>query len=507
MTTTPALRSLAPAAAGLLLVAWATSAGAWSLSSETCFQGAEQPAETQRACTEALASSDVSDIERSRLLYRRGLMAIEIEDYRAAADDFDDALHLKPDNEAEILAARAAAHRYLERSEEAIADYMRSIQLDEDEISTYRSLASLLQSLDRHREAVFTLTQALDHDTENAYIYRDRGRLHIEMGQYQDAIADLNRAILIKRDYLGPWRDRAVVYERQGRVVEAIEEYQKVLARKPGDRLAKRALARLEIAEPTPEPDPKPEPAQRTVDPRVALVIGNGAYRGRLISELPNPTNDATDIGASFERTGFDVTVALDVSQSDFEAQIDAFGEALEPDTVGLFYYAGHAVQIDGRNYLVPIDVDESTVVSEATDMSVIEANFVSLESVLGAMAAAANHTNILILDACRDNPFGDHLKDGLAQSRYQPPDIYIAFSTAPNTVSVDGLGRNSPFTKALLAELEQDGVQIETIFKRVRGIVVEATQKLVDADQLGKPQVPWSVSSLTRDFYFRPST
>ncbi|MGI9499308.1 MAG: tetratricopeptide repeat protein, partial [Geminicoccaceae bacterium] len=287
---------------------WAYAAVAWNQHSEACFEGAKAPAETLEACSKALSSSDVSDAERGRLLYRRGLMSIEIEDYQSAAADFDDAIRYSPDDEAEVLAARGAAHRYLGRSEQAIADYVRSIDLDKSEITTYRSLASLLQGLERHREALHTLTGALDHDTENPYVYRDRGRLHIELGNYQEAIADLNRAILIKRDYLGPWRDRAVVYERQGRTSEAITEYNKVLDRKPGDRLSKRALAGLEIEAPAPEPKSKPEPSQRIVEPRVALVVGNSAYRGRLITKLSNPSHDATDLGASLERTGFDVT-------------------------------------------------------------------------------------------------------------------------------------------------------------------------------------------------------
>lgn len=225
---------------------------------------------------------------------------------------------------------------------------------------------------------------------------------------------------------------------------------------------------------------------------RLALVIGNAAYV--VNPALDNPANDATLMAQTLGSLGFQVTEIIDGEQAAMKSAIAEFGRKLRaagPDTVGLFYYAGHAVQSMGSNYLIPI----GSTIRDAADL-----DLVGVESswVLRQMESARNVTNIVILDACRDNPFAlaGAGSQGLARMD-APTGTFIAYATAPGDVALDGTGPNSPFTAALAAAMTEPGLPIEQMFKQVRVAVLEAT---VGA------QTPWDSSSLVRDFAFRPA-
>lgn len=225
---------------------------------------------------------------------------------------------------------------------------------------------------------------------------------------------------------------------------------------------------------------------------RIALVIGNGGYQS--VSPLDNPVRDARDLARTLEATGFAVTLLIDADQSALNSGIAQFGRALrtaDKDATGLFYYAGHGVQSFGTNYLVPVDA----TLKNAADLDLVA---VTAESVLRQMQSARNKTNIVILDACRDNPFeavADIDDNGLAEMK-APTGTFLAYSTAPGAVALDGVDGNSPFTKALLSSIPEKGVPIEQLFKKVRVEVLEQT---------GGLQVPWDASSLTGNFIFVP--
>ncbi len=228
-------------------------------------------------------------------------------------------------------------------------------------------------------------------------------------------------------------------------------------------------------------------------EPRIALVIGNGAYVS--VNGLPNPPNDARLMAGTLEKLGFKVTLVADGSMAQMSAAVTEFGSALReagPETTGLFYYAGHGVQSFGRNYLVPVDAR----LSNAADLGLVA---VDAESVLRQMFSAHNRTNIVILDACRNNPFTDvrDLGDNGLAEMSAPTGTFLAYATAPRAVALDGLNGNSPFTKALAEKMVTPGLPIENVFKQVRVAVLAATE--------GK-QTPWDTSSLTNDFTFAPS-
>lgn len=223
---------------------------------------------------------------------------------------------------------------------------------------------------------------------------------------------------------------------------------------------------------------------------RLALVIGNSEYG--TVSQLDNPANDARSIGDALSGLGFKVTMLIDATQIDMKRGISQFGRDLREagtDATGLFYYAGHGVQSFGTNYLLPVD----TALSDAADLDLVA---VEAQSVLRQMFSARNKTNIVILDACRNNPFSDILDfndNGLAEMQ-APTGTFLAYATAPGSVALDGLEGNSPFTRAMAEQMKTPGLAIEQMFKQVRIEVLEETSG---------QQTPWDASSLTSDFMF----
>jgi Caspase domain len=229
-------------------------------------------------------------------------------------------------------------------------------------------------------------------------------------------------------------------------------------------------------------------------EPRIALVIGNGDYQA--ISPLANPVSDGRLIAETLESVGFDATLLLNGSQSDIKRAVADFGRRLRsagPDATGLFYFAGHGVQSRGVNYLLPVD----GAIQDEADLDLVG---VPADWVLRQLFSAQNRTNIVILDACRDNPFevlGGMREQGLAEMN-APTGTFIAYASAPGSVAMDGApGSNSPFTRALSAGMLAKGQPIEQVFKRVRISVLEATEG---------QQTPWDSSSLTSDFFFEPA-
>lgn len=223
------------------------------------------------------------------------------------------------------------------------------------------------------------------------------------------------------------------------------------------------------------------------LDVRVALVIGNSAYEGA--AALDNPANDATAMADALKRLGFSVTQVRDGSRAQMVAAIQSMGKSLaDKSGVGMLYYAGHGLQMNWRNYMVPVNAR----LSSAADVS---EQSVDVDVVMKAFKAAGNRMNIVVLDACRDNPFFGTTSDkGLAQMD-APPGTFLAYATAPGNVADDGsVGSNGLYTGFLLRELTRPASKIEDVFKRVR-LQVRQTSK-------GK-QVPWESTSLEEDFYF----
>lgn len=232
--------------------------------------------------------------------------------------------------------------------------------------------------------------------------------------------------------------------------------------------------------------------AVAAAEPRVALVMGNGSY---AVAPLANPVADARLMSRTLRDLGFQVVEVIDADQRGMKRAILDFGDRLEragEDAVGLFFFAGHGIQVNGVNYLVPL---EAAIRREKdVDVEAVSANWV-----LGQMEFAGNRMNLVILDACRNNPFARSFRSatrGLARMD-APRGSLVAYSTAPGDVAADGKGANSPYVTALARAMQMPGTAVEQMFKGVRRQVMAATNEL---------QVPWEASSLTGEFYFNPS-
>ncbi len=230
---------------------------------------------------------------------------------------------------------------------------------------------------------------------------------------------------------------------------------------------------------------------------RVALVIGNSSYAH--VASLSNPRNDAEDISAALQRLNFEVIQGTNLDKAGMDKVIRQYSKAIEGADVALFYYAGHGLQVNGKNYLAPVNAKLDNEADLDFDMT-------PLSLVLRQMERS-KRTNLVFLDACRDNPLLKTLARSMSSTRSASltrglarvetgVGTLISYSTEPGHVALDGTGRNSPFTKALLANIETKGVSINDLMITVRKQVLTSTN--------GK-QVPWENSSLTGQFYFNP--
>jgi uncharacterized caspase-like protein len=236
--------------------------------------------------------------------------------------------------------------------------------------------------------------------------------------------------------------------------------------------------------------------SEAQAEKRVALVIGNSAYQHT--APLKNPRNDAEDMTITLKRLGFEVVAGYDLDERGMAQKVRDFARSVDQADVALFFYAGHGLQAKNQNYLVPVNA--ALKVESDLDFETLP-----LDLVMKQMQRAAR-LSLVFLDACRDNPLSRSLKvssrstavgSGLARIE-EAAGMMIAFSTQPGNVALDGTGRNSPFTKALLTHIETAGATIGDVMIDVRKQVIAET---------GERQVPWENSSLTGKFYFKQGT
>jgi hypothetical protein len=231
-----------------------------------------------------------------------------------------------------------------------------------------------------------------------------------------------------------------------------------------------------------------------TPQKRVALVIGNSAYRHAR--RLENPRNDAADVGAALVKLGFQVIEGFDLDKAGLDAKIRAFTSALKGADVGLFFYAGHGLHVSGQNFLVPVD-------AELTAATALDLELARLDLIHRTMERETP-TNLLFFDACRDNPLSDNLARAMGgraaeigrglTAAQSGAGTFISFSTQPGKVALDGKGRNSPYSGALVGQLTSSKEDLAGMLMAVRNEVMKETNR---------KQVPWEHSALTGRFYF----
>jgi tetratricopeptide (TPR) repeat protein len=490
---------------------------AHAIGADTCRTGVEHQ-QVLDACAAWIASSGTSREETAEAHRRRGVTyRVFFDDADKAIIELDAALRLVPED-TEALSERAKSFFDKGEHAKAAADLSTLIRIKPDNADHYVYRGLMLTNLGRFDEAIADLDRAIQLEPRaNAYFVRSLA--YADRDEHDRARADFAEALRRSPDteksylYLG----RGERLEKKGALEQALADYRAALGLDPTSAVIKHAVTTLErqlASRPAasdsgpPKPDATalattplpvapapalPQATPRVLPPaaprtRVALVIGNGAYQHA--TRLPNPTNDAADVAQALRRLGFEVVDGRDLDRRGMEDKVREFSRKLDRAHVALFFYAGHGMQVAGRNYLIPVDAK----LERAGD---INFETVDISHVLGQMEAD-QRVNLVFLDACRDNPLARSFArslgtrstavgQGLA-SIQGAVGTMIAYATQPDAVALDGDGRNSPFTAALLKHLATPGLDIGVLMRRVRADVVQETR--------GR-QVPWDHSSL----------
>ncbi|WP_369722574.1 caspase family protein [Bradyrhizobium sp. LLZ17] len=469
----------------------------------------------------------------------RGSAYYDKGDYDIAIADFDDALKLGPPS-GTIFHNRGNAWRGKGDYARAIADYDTSIKADPKSAFSFQNRGISKEALGDLDGALADINQAIRLDPTLPQPLINRTAIWRARGDLDRAIADGGEAIRLAKEkppvnimtppnsvLISGYTQRALAYEAKGDYARARDDYKAALAIVASDagsksnqatakvRLSLLTDASTPIPRDAPSPPtqqtaasapqqtgaaPAPSPAPTARGTRMALVIGNGAYAH--VKALPNPPNDARAVARSLRDIGFTVSEGVDLDRATMQKMTRDFLLGAARAQVVVVYYAGHGVQVDGRNYLIPVDVE----FKPGTGMT---ESMIDMDTIMAGLDDQVR-TNILIFDACRNNPMAQRVTaasssrgiegvsglaapSSLGSGATLGAGTLIAFATAPGQVALDGEGANSPFSAALSRHLGTPGLEVQQMLTRVRAEVVSTTKN---------KQVPWSNSSLLGEVY-----
>jgi Flp pilus assembly protein TadD len=551
-------------ASACLLLAVGVSASALADDRSDCRNRAIPPEAAVAACTQAIASGSVKGSGLAELYGARANAYRVQADFDHAIADFDEAIRLDP-GRAFYLELRGNIWFAKRDYQHAIADYDRAVQLNPKLIPAYIGRASAHFAHGDLDAAIADYQQAIGFNPRAAVLYIQRGNVWRRKGDLPRAVADYSEALRIAPAMLGAHVTRGIALEAAGDRAGARTDYEAVIAAEARGEGAVRAqatarerLAMLDTAErsaapappqaanpppaaparsqappaPTPSaatppglaippssvipaktagaPSPAgPSPVIANASPtapvdatpggatgiRLALVIGNGAYVNA--TALANPPNDAKVVAKTLREIGFEVIEGTNLDRAGMERLVRDFLHKAPSARLTLLYYAGHGMQVDGKNYLVPVDAK----LSAPSDLAF---ETLELDKVLAGLDDEAR-ANVVVLDACRDNPLARSFasKLGATRSAAAPAGLagyatvgtgtLIAFATAPGQTALDGSGINSPFTTAFIKHVRTRGIEVNQMLTRVRIEVAAETKNR---------QVPWANSSLLGEVY-----
>jgi regulator of sirC expression with transglutaminase-like and TPR domain len=416
------------------------------------------------ACTRLLARRPTPPAsERASLLFNRALSYHELDEYAKALADFTAAIEIRP-TYAEAYMSRGVTQRKLDRDDAAIADYTTAIRLRPNYAFAYNNRGVIYEARRDWQRALDDYTRAIESDVEYTRAYMNRGDVHRAMGNLELARDDYQAAIL--RGPKGSTDQAAIDLARRG--------------------LA--AVNRDLAARPAVDPAAAPRPAAASAAAaalkpvRIALIIGNDAYAH--VPKLANAGRDANLVAETFQRLGFDTVVAKsNLTRGQFLAELRNFSDRAKSADWAVIYYAGHGIEIDGRNFLVPVD-------AELMRDRDVEDEAVPLDRVLREVQDAKK-LRLVILDACRDNPFAGKMarstatrsvgSRGLAAVENQPLGTVLLYAAAPGTRALDAPRNapesgNSPFAAALARHLIMPNRDISRVFRSIASEVRSAT-------------------------------
>ncbi len=474
--------------------------------------------------------------DRVTLYNLRGSAYFDKGEYDIAIADFNDALRIGPPSG---IVYHNRGNAWLRKGDHAraLADYDQAIKIGPKDAYTYQNRGATKQALGDLDGALTDINEAIRLNPALPSPYNNRAVIWRAKGDLDRAIADSSEAIRLAKAkapvnimtppgsvLIGAYIQRALAYEAKGDTARARQDYNATLegvAPDAGSKanqatakvrlsLLSEAVAPAQAAQQTPalkaapEQTPAAAPAS-TPSPtasrgkRVALVIGNGAYAH--VKALPNPPNDAHAIAKNLRDLGFAVSEGIDLDREAMRKTTRDFLLDAAHAQTAVLYFAGHGVQVDGRNFLVPVDARLQPGINPIETM-------IDMDTILAALDDQVR-TNILIFDACRNNPMAERVASagpsrGIEAGGLAPPaapvagstlgaGTLIAFATAPGQVALDGEGANSPFSAALSRHIGTPGLEVQQMLTRVRAEVVAATKS---------KQVPWSNSSLLGEVY-----
>ena len=343
----------------------------------------------------------------------------------------------------------------------------------------YQARGNAKHALKRYDEAIADYGRALTLRPSTAALYYDRGNALKEKGDAAGALADFDRALTLNPNLALAYFGRAEALANRGERDRVVRDYEKVISLPATTRREQRAI-QVSLQKLT-------QLGVMSLGKRIALVVGNGSYQGQ--SPLTNPPNDAKAIAAKLRQLGFqDVAEHYDVDLRAMSEAIKGFGDRAAEADWALIYYAGHGIEVAGANYVLPIDAKlarETRVQDEA----------ISLERLLDKVRGARK-LRLVILDACRNNPFLARMvrsgatrsaRGGLADVE---PDggIHVIYSAKHGSTALDGEGANSPFTGALLKHIDEPGLDLVTLVGKVRQSVLGATHSQQEPWMYGAP-------------------
>jgi tetratricopeptide (TPR) repeat protein len=468
------------AAVAILVLAWSDPAGAQSLTRDQsiCISGKSFDDAAIAACNRAIASGGLRGQNLGFAYHNRGAALGQKGEYDRAIADLNEAIRLNPKVPASY-GQRGAAYGRKGEYDRALRDLDEAVRLGPKDAANHGNRGFVYNARGEHDRAIADFNEAIRLNPKLGGLYVGRGDSYFQKGEFARALSDMKTATgLGQKD-----------------APERTSEIERRMAQGPAAAPPSQAAA--SAVPPVVSPAPAVSPvALAPAGPRVALVIGNGKYRSA--PELANPANDARDLTAALRDLGFRVIEGYDLDSASMRAKIGEFGAAMTGAATTLFFYAGHGIQVGDKNYLIPVD-------ARLERPSALSTEAVSVDTILADMETE-KRINLVFLDACRDNPMSRSLAQafgagrsaavgqGLAQLNAGIGTL-ITFATSPNRIALDGVGRNSPFTTALLRHIRTPDLEVRTLLTRVRADVIRETNER---------QIPWDHSSLTGEFYFR---
>ena len=447
------------------------------------------------ACTRVLADAGTADALRVLAYRNRAAAYVAKKVLALAVLDYDEAIKLGPPD-AQAFGGRATALFELGKYDGAIADLTEQLRLNPRNDIAYNSRGVAHYRKGDLDTALADYQEAIKLNPRNAHARNNRALVLVRQRKLDEAIAEYGEALRIDPDYLLAYGNRARAREEKGEIDLAMADYQQIVQRegriKTPDAARAIATAKQQLARLAKAQAEGKAPAER----RVALVIGNSAYEH--VPALPNPANDAKALAATLRAVGFsEVREVLNANLSALGNALKEFGDVAAGADWAVIYFAGHGIEVGGVNYIIPVD-------ATLEQQSHVEDETVPLTRVLGKVAGAGK-MQLVILDACRNNPFVPKMRSAGRQVRsvgrglasIEPESgVLIAYAARDGTTALDGDSANSPYAEALVKYLSEPGLEISLLFRKVRDDVFNRT---------GRQQEPYTYGSLpAQPFFFK---